>query len=372
MVVKSNPLISKIDIMEFIDEFTKQENLSTFIVEKTIKIREIVPFLRRSKTWTLFVVDEDKRFIGSVSDADLRIFVSNGGDTDSTIINCTNISAKFLYQTELVELRELPDTLKKTLLFPVLNNEQRIIQIFEKSKQHCHILENAHLFILAGGRGLRLMPFTKDCPKPMLKVKGKPILEHILTNAYLHGIRKVTISLGYRGEIIKKHFQDGAEFGLEIDYVEEKEPLGTAGPLSKLELGEKQKIIVINGDLLTSCNLQSLVNFHNRWHADATICVKNIKHTYPYGIVKSANGIMTGFDEKPTVNYQINTGIYVLNEILLHELEQNKYTDMPNFLEKLKIMNKTINIFSIYEDWYDIGTPIDYEKINSEPNSWLT
>ena len=138
------------------------------------------------------------------------------------LVACMNVKPLFLKEKEAVSLNTLPPDLSSTLAFPIVNDQSRIVSLYEKDETASNGLKKVHLFVLAGGRGLRMMPYTQHCPKPMLKVNGKPMLEHILSSAYKQGIREATISLGYKGNVIRDHFGNGEDSGLNLHYVEDK------------------------------------------------------------------------------------------------------------------------------------------------------
>lgn len=204
--------------------------------------------------------------------------------------------------------------------------------------------------IMAGGRGKRLRPLTDKTPKPMLPVNGKPILEWIIKRFIDQGFKEFTISLGYLGEVIEDYFGDGLRFGCHISYVWESQPLGTAGALRLLE--PQSSFIVINADVLTSCNFNDLVRYHINSGADATIGAATHRIEIPFGVLRTKNYRLIEIEEKPAYDYPIAAGIYVFSPQALEHLPFGS-VDMPEFIEKIP----DVSVFPISGEWRDIGTP---------------
>ena len=177
----------------------------------------------------------------------------------------------------------------------------------------CLQLKKNLVFVLAGGLGTRLLPLTEAHPKPMLAVGGKPILQRILESFIGAGFRHFCFSLGYRGDQIREHFSDGSQWGVAIDYVEEAEPLGTAGPLSLLPRRPNHPVLVINGDVLTEMNFQHLLDFHLESSADATVCTRSYHFEIPFGVMELDGQNIATISEKPTMDVLVNAGIYCLS-----------------------------------------------------------
>ena len=190
---------------------------------------------------------------------------------------------------------------------PIIDEEGKPIDIFvfsnfSKSKK----VENP-LVIMAGGIGSRLLPYTKTCPKPMLPLHGdKPILEEIIKQAKFNGFESIYISVNYLKEQIMDHFKNGDEFGVKINYLIEKKPLGTAGSLSLIPKTNKLPVLVMNGDVITKFNLKYLLDFHMKVNSDATMAVIENETKLPFGVVKTNGTKLTSFEEKPTISHLVN------------------------------------------------------------------
>ena len=204
--------------------------------------------------------------------------------------------------------------------------------------------------VMAGGRGKRLRPLTDKTPKPMLLVNGKPILEWVIKRFVDQGFKDFVISLGYLGEQIEDYFGDGLRFGCHINYVCESQPLGTAGALRLLQ-PQSESFIVINADVLASCNFNDLVRYHCNSGADATIGAATHRTEIPFGVLQVKDYRLVGIDEKPTYDYPIAAGIYVFSPGALEHLPFGS-VDMPELIEKIP----DVAVFPISGEWLDCGT----------------
>jgi NDP-sugar pyrophosphorylase family protein len=218
---------------------------------------------------------------------------------------------------------------------------------------------------MAGGYGTRLHPFTKDIPKPMVSVGDKPLLELIIQQLREAGISRVSVTTHYKREVITRHFGDGRDFGVEISYVEEDEPLGTAGALSLLDASE-EPLLVINGDIITRVDFRAMLNFHRDHQAEMTVGVRQYEFRVPYGIVETDETRVTRISEKPIVRHFINAGIYLLNPEVCRFIPKGKPYDMPELINRLVEGGHRVVSFPVREHWLDIGQIEDYQKAQSE------
>jgi NDP-sugar pyrophosphorylase family protein len=216
--------------------------------------------------------------------------------------------------------------------------------------------------IIAGGFGKRLYPITKNIPKPMVRIKNKPILEHIIINAKNEGFYKFTIIVHHLKDKIINYFKDGSKFGVNIEYIVEKKPLGTAGGLSLLKKKISKNIIITNADMLSNLNFKDLLNYHKSNKSDATVGIKVMSTKENYGLVDLKGINIVKFKEKPTLHRFINCGVYVLNTQSLKKLTMNKQIDMITFLQNLKNDKKKIIAFPVYEGWLDLGNRKNLKK----------
>lgn len=222
------------------------------------------------------------------------------------------------------------------------------------------------MVIMAGGMGTRLRPHTESCPKPMLRVAGKPMLQHIIERASLEGFSHFVLAIHYLGLVIEEHFGDGARFGVRIDYVKEQSPLGTVGALSLLNPRPELSFVVTNGDVVTDIRYGELLDFHGRYDAAATMAVRVHEWQHPFGIVQMNGVDIVGFAEKPIARSQINAGIYALSPTALNSLREGEHCDMPTLFERLQAEGQRTVAYPMHEPWLDVGRPDDLARANGQ------
>jgi NDP-sugar pyrophosphorylase family protein len=219
---------------------------------------------------------------------------------------------------------------------------------------------------MAGGLGQRLQPLTENCPKPLLKVGGKALLETTLENFCEEGFKYFYFSVNYRAQMIMDYFGDGSRWGVSIKYLHEKKRLGTAGALSLLPIKPLEPVLIMNGDILTKINTAKLLKFHLENRSAATICVKEQRNQIPYGVVDFEKNQLRNIDEKPVQHFFINAGIYVISPEVLDYVPEDTFFDITDLIKAIMKDKKEITVFPIREYWIDIGRLDDYEKANLE------
>jgi len=218
---------------------------------------------------------------------------------------------------------------------------------------------------MAGGKGVRLRPFTENCPKPMVTVAGKPMLEHILERGKLEGFNHFVLAIHYLGHMIEDYFGNADRLGVRIDYLREQSPLGTAGALSLLNPRPDAPFVVTNGDVLTDIRYGELLDFHMRHNASATMAVRLHEWQHPFGVVQTKGVEIVGFEEKPIARTHINAGVYVLEPDALSVLEDGAPCDMPTLFERLQAKMKRTVAYPMHEPWLDVGRPDDLSRANA-------
>lgn len=310
----------------------------------------------------VLIVDEDERLLGSVTDGDIRRGLLKGQDLHAFVETIMHTSPYSVEEGSLTN-RQIFEIMreKSYLALPVVRNGQLVNIITLDDLIRTKRKENP-VFIMAGGFGTRLRPLTDKCPKPMLPVGGKPLLETIICSLKEQGFYKFYISTHYLPEIIRAHFGNGDKFNVQIQYVHENEPLGTGGALSLLPLKEIElPFIVINGDVLTNMNFSKLIDFHNGQNAAATMCVREFQYQIPYGVVNSEQSVIKSMTEKPSYYFDINTGIYVISPSLLKKVDA-QFIGMPTILEQQIALGQKVASYPLHEYWLDIGHMEDYNR----------
>ena len=336
------------------------------LIGPTSTIREALQVIDSEALRGAVIVDGDNRLLGVVSDGDIRRGILSGVSLDSPVANVMNtnpiITTKNASKQEIIELMESKDILS----VPLVENGVVIGLHTLHDSLSVEKLDNP-VFLMAGGFGTRLRPLTNNCPKPLLKVGDKAILEITLLNFIKSGFSNFYISTHFMPEMIMEHFGDGSKWGVNISYVHEETPLGTGGALGLLPKNlPKLPLIMMNGDILTNIDFQKLLNFHSSQVADASMCVREYEYQIPYGVIQGENGKITSMEEKPTQLFHINAGIYVVNHELIEQVKVNEMIDMPTLLEQKIKAQGNVMMFPIHEYWLDIGRMEDYQRAQAD------
>ncbi len=304
----------------------------------------------------IFVVDKKGSVIGSLTDGDIRRDLVINKDLNKKVSEICN--KNFFYLNDDCEQFNLSKFRKKNIkILPVLDSKKKIIELIDL--ENVKAVLPLECMIMAGGRGKRLSPLTDKTPKPLIKLGNKPIIEHNIDKLKSFGIKKFYISIKYLGEQIVEYFGDGSSKGIEIEYIIEDEPLGTAGSLSKIKKIKTENILITNSDLFTDINIEDMyLNLINN-QANMAIASKEYIINVPYGIFESDNFNVKSLIEKPTYKYNLNAGVYILNKKLINKVPKNKYFDITQLIEKLLEQNKKVIHFPILGYWIDIGKPED-------------
>ena len=247
---------------------------------------------------------------------------------------------------------------------PIVEKDQKIVGIHFLHELIGYSLKSNTVIIMAGGKGTRLYPLTENCPKPMIKVAGRPILERIILNLVGYGFKTIYISINYLGKVIEDYFKDGKSFGCQIQYLKERKFLGTGGALSLLKDKTREPLIVMYGDLVTQINFEDLLRFHQEKKFIATIGATSYEVNIPFGVLKNKGPRLVALQEKPSENYFINAGIYILNSEVLKLIPKNQFFPLTMLFEKLLKDKKKVGFYPMQEDWIDVGEIHQLRKAN--------
>jgi NDP-sugar pyrophosphorylase family protein len=248
---------------------------------------------------------------------------------------------------------------------PLVDRDGRVVGIEVLANLVSEYSLPLRALVMAGGYGTRLRPLTDDTPKSMLPVGDRPVLEVIVDQLQQAGIRRVNVATHYRSDIIEQHFGDGHQFGVEIDYITEDAPLGTAGALARLPLSD-EPILVMNGDILSRVNLVAMLEFHRAHRANLTVAVRPYRFQVPYGVIRVEGETVTAVDETPVVTYQVNAGIYLLDSAVCGLVPPHQRFDMTDLIQRAVAERQKVVSFPLHEDWIDIGRSEDYERAQSD------
>lgn len=318
------------------------------------------------------VIDAEQRLLYTMTDGDLRRVVLQGLSLDLPVQIWADRRPERGNRQPTTMLQGTP---QHDLLARMKKDEVRHIPLTDASGRITglallsELIEEDELpmsaVIMAGGIGRRLYPLTQDVPKPMLPVGDRPLLEWTIEQLRKSGIRRVNLSTRYKSEVISKHFGDGQNFGVDIRYVNEDQPLGTAGALSLLGSSE-EPLLVVNGDILTRVDFRAMRDFHLEQKADMTIAVRPQDYEVPYGVVTTDGARVIGITEKPIIRHFINAGIYLLGPEVQRLVPKEQSFDMPDLIGRLLEMEGKVVSFPIREYWLDIGHVDHYKKANQD------
>jgi len=336
------------------------------LIRETAQLIDAIRIIDESALQIALVVDGQDHLLGTITDGDIRRALLEQIPLDGPVgaVMCaTPMTARETddYASVLAMMRS-----KDILQIPLVDDAGRIVGLRSMKDLISAPAQDNEVVLMAGGLGTRLRPLTETCPKPMLTVGGKPILETILENFIEHGFRNFTMCVNYMSDIIKNHFGDGSRWNVRIRYVEEKKRMGTAGALSLLPARPDKPFLVMNGDLLTKTNFRQLLDFHNENDAIATMCVREYEFQVPFGVVRTEGKRLVGIEEKPRHSFFVNAGIYVLNPEALDGIPPDTFYDMPDLYRSLAEQGKTASCFPIREYWLDIGRMDDFQRAETE------
>ena len=342
------------------------ENTSSLTLsEDTCKLRDAIEVIQNSKEKIALVIDCQNRLVGTLTDGDIRRALLSGNNLDSPIKECANKTLISINQNLENRSKQASEIIKKEKIrqLPVVSSDGSVVSLYFVDES-VYSLPNS-VVLMAGGKGTRLRPHTFNCPKPMIPVGNKPMLEILLEQLIQSGLVNFYISVNYLKEQVINYFGDGSKWGVNINYLIETDPLGTAGSLGLLPKELSDPFIVMNGDVLTKLNPCHLLSFHNEHQAKATLCVREHSVTIPFGVVKNKGKDLIDFEEKPTFEYLINAGVYILDPSIISLIPQNESIDMPSLLLLVKDKGLKVAICPIHEYWIDIGNPKSLKEANS-------
>jgi dTDP-glucose pyrophosphorylase len=333
------------------------------LVPRTATLTDAMRTLSESSAQICLVVDESDRLLGTVTDGDIRRALLRAESMNSTVDRIMNRCPLTVAEGTTGEVLRVLMSDAKLGHIPLLNAEGRVVGLATLAEQvdATKIREN-WCVLLAGGKGQRLRPLTDEVPKPLLHVGGKPILESIVEHLVRHRFRRFYVAVNYKADMVVNHFGDGSPWNVQIRYLRESQPLGTAGPLGLIDERPDRPVVVMNGDLLTTVNLSQMLDYHEEQDAVATMAVRGYDIEVPFGVVRIDGVNIRGIDEKPIHSFLCNAGIYVLSPEVLDYLPHGQPLDMPDlFLKLVKAGKKTV-VFPVREYWLDVGRVEDLDR----------
>jgi len=327
-------------------------------------LRDAAKNLTESSLRIVLVLDDSGKLLGTVSDGDIRRGLLRGLTLDSDV-------NEILRKNPLVAPEGMSQSLVRQLMaankvqqIPEIDTEGRVVSLHTWDEFITTESISNKMVIMAGGKGTRLRPHTENCPKPMLLVGGKPMLQHIIERARDEGFGGFLLSVNYLAHMIEDYFGDGGAFGVNIGYIHEESPLGTAGSLSMISKLVDEPFVVTNGDVMTDIRYSDLLEFHKRQESIATMAVRLHEWQHPFGVVQMEGLNIVGFEEKPVARSHINAGVYALDPVALQELSYGESCDMPTLFERLQTRSYKTIAYPMHEPWLDVGRPTDLDQAN--------
>jgi dTDP-glucose pyrophosphorylase/CBS domain-containing protein len=350
-------------------------DLEKICLPASADLRACITSLNRGEKGIVLLLDTRGRLLGTITDGDVRRAILAGTRLEAPVAELLTAKAHSRYARPVTaplgtgsgELLCLMRT-HSVRQVPLVDEEGRVAGLMTMADlipaQSCTL----EAVIMAGGQGSRLRPMTETLPKPMLPVGEKPLMEHIVEQLKEAGIQRVSVATHYLPEKIKEHFGDGSGFGVEFNYVNEDRPLGTAGALGLME-PPKETLLVINGDILTKVDFQAMQDFHREQDALITVAVRKFEMSVPYGVVEGEGGFVTKLEEKPSLGFFVNAGIYLLEPDCFRYLPAGRRMDMTELIQALLAEGERVASFPIHEYWLDIGRHDDYLRAQEDHKS---
>ncbi len=328
-------------------------------------LEKAISVLHHGGMQVAIVIDNKNMLLGTITDGDIRRALLNHLSMDSPVEDIMNNNPTVAQTSDSKEAIMLKMKSRDLLHIPIVNENNELVGL-ETLK---HLTYNKRydnpVVLMAGGFGKRLHPLTEGIPKPLLKVGAKPILETIINRFKKAGFHNFYISTFYKANKIHEYFGDGSSLGINITYVEEDKPLGTAGAIGLLPKDiPNLPILMMNGDVLTKVNFEHLLEFHLKQNAIATMCIREYDVQIPFGVVDVKDQKAHNFLEKPVKKFFVNAGIYVLNQEIISKVKVDSYIDMPDLLAQQIEGGQNVNVFPIHEYWKDVGHMEEYQNVN--------
>jgi dTDP-glucose pyrophosphorylase len=339
-----------------------------FFITPDRTIADAIALIDANSAGIVLVVDDNDRFVGTVTDGDVRRALLQHRALEAPVKTLLERPAGSPYATPVTApagtaASELLKLMRHHALrqIPILDSDARVVDLAILDQLALGDDRPVRAVVMAGGYGTRLAPLTLDTPKPMLPVGDRPLMERLVRDIRDAGIRQVHLTTHYRPEKIHEHFGSGADLDVDLSYVAEEQPLGTAGALRLVEPGP-EPLLVVNGDILTKVNFRTLIRYHEESSATLTVGVRSYEIKVPYGVVETSESLVTRIVEKPTYRHFVNAGLYVVEPRAIAFIPEGRRFDMTDLIERLIAAGERVASFPVREYWLDIGRHEDYER----------
>jgi len=343
-----------------------------FFINTGSSIRDAIACIDSGGKGIALIVDVEQRLVGTVSDGDVRRAMLAGENLDASAQVLLDAKKSGPYAKPITASIDTPPEKILTLMqeyvisqIPLLDEEGRVVEVALMEEMLPGQAAPLQAVIMAGGEGMRLRPLTEDVPKPMLPVGDRPLMELVIEQLRNSGIENINVSTRYLADKIKSHFGNGNALGVDLNYVTEDRPLGTAGALGLMQKPDTP-LLVINGDILTRLDFRAMLAFHRKHKAELTVAVRQFDMQVPYGVVDCNGPFVKELREKPSYRFFVNAGIYLLEPSVVSCIPNGERYDMTDLIDQLLDEGRTVANFPIMEYWLDIGKHDDYKQAQDD------
>ena len=337
------------------------KKLSKYIVKHNASIKFSIGVIDANAAQVALIINDDNKLAGIITDGDIRRAILSNHKLDDPVSAIMTKDPLTLLSgaTRSDALKVMRESLVHHI--PVINDDSNLVDFFVLDDLIKKQSYDNPVVIMAGGKGERLGALTKNCPKPMLEVNGKPMLEIILEKCIDAGFTNFYLSVNYLKQKVISYFETGEKWGVNISYLEEEEPLGTCGSLKLLPNDLVDDILVLNGDVLTDLEYDRLMAYHQKSCNSMTVCTRSHRVRIPFAVMTSSGTKLERSVEKPMYEFQVNAGVYILNPKLIEKIPC-EFFNMTDLVDDLLDSKSAVGVFPIHENWKDIGNPIDFKE----------
>jgi len=346
-------------------EAKTERRLGSVVISPTVSVAEALALLDKAGTGALVLCTNGRTLCGLLTDGDIRRAILQGKSMDAPCMTIASqvpvVAARSIPKSEVLRLMNQHDIHH----LPVVDEENHVVEFWLRRDLVPDVSVDLSAVVMAGGYGKRMLPLTENVPKPMLPVGDRPLLELTIERLRRSGIREVSLTTHHLPESIVNHFGDGSAFGVNLNYLQEDHPMGTAGGLRQMKKPDTT-FLVINGDILTGVPFQEMLVYHRKHGASLTVGVRKYDVQVPFGVVECEDVRIIKLHEKPSLAFFINAGIYLLEPSACDYIPEGQPFDMTDLMEKLIEGGQPVVGFPIMEYWLDVGRHEDYQKAQAD------
>lgn len=341
-------------------------DLKKMTVRRDASLRRVMEVIDYGARQIALVTEDSGVLIATVTDGDVRRGLLKGLGLDSPVSDVMHRNPVTLLKGTSAASAQRLMRERGLNHIPVVDPDGRLVALALREGMTGIEPRPTRVILMAGGLGTRLRPLTDTVPKPMIPLGNKPLLERIVTSFQDQGFSRFTLSVNYLGHVIRDHFGDGSDLGVEIDYVEENNRMGTGGALSLLPQRPNEAFVVMNGDILTTTPYGAMMDFHDETGSVVTICAREFNMQVPYGVLNTDGTTLVSMEEKPVHKHLVNAGIYALSPLALEFIRAGEALDMPDLIDRVKDAGHKVSVFPVREYWIDIGRIEDLDRARAE------